>query len=133
MFFMILQINILGNAKGEPAEIEWQINARQVTVSGGPFQWFKRYKMCDSRIYMGKTSYVYDKCLKDYPGTNKQYDGKLCNPECEFWEQTMETSLAADVGFYYHFESDPKTGQPYGCPGFKANVDDWDNGVGFSK
>ena len=89
--------------------------------------------MCDSRIYMGKTSYVYDKCLKDYPGTNKQYDGKLCNPECEFWEQTMETSLAADVGFYYHFESDPKTGQPYGCPGFKANVDDWDNGVGFSK
>ena len=45
----------------------------------------------------------------------------------------METSLAADVGLYYHFESDPKTGQPYGCDGFKDDINDWQDGKGFSK
>ena len=35
----ILQINT-GNAKGEPAQIKWQVNARRVTKNGGPFQWW---------------------------------------------------------------------------------------------
>merc|ERR1712141_100183 len=99
---------LVGNAKGEPATIEWQVDARRVTKSGGPFQWWKRYQMCDSHIQRLEESYLYDKCLKDYPGTNKKYGGKLCAPECEKPEQTMETSLAADVGLYWHFESDPK-------------------------
>ena len=89
--------------------------------------------MCDSHIQRLEKSYLYDKCLKDYPGTNKKYGGKLCAPECEKPEQTMETSLAADVGLYYHFESDPKTGQPYGCEGFKDDINDWQDGKGFSK
>ena len=45
----------------------------------------------------------------------------------------METSLAADVGLYYHFESDPKTGQPHGCA-FPENLDDWQEpDTGFCK
>jgi hypothetical protein len=120
---------LVGNAKGEPAAIEWQINARQVTVSGGPFQWWKRYQMCDSHIQMcveqPGTCAAYNKCLKGYPGTNPTYGGKLCNPKCEKSDTVMETSLAADVGLYYHFESDPKTGQPYGCDGIKDDLNDW--------
>ena len=76
---------------------------------------------------------AYDKCLKGYPGTNPTYGGKLCNPKCEKSDTVMETSLAADVGFYYHFESDPKTGQPYGCEGIKDDINDWQDGTGFSK
>ena len=84
-------------------------------------------------IYRIEKSALYDKCLKDYPGTNPKYGGKLCNPKCQRPEQVMETSLAADVGLYYHFESDPKTGQPYGCDGFKDDINDWQEGKGFSK
>ena len=76
---------------------------------------------------------AYDKCLKGYPGTNPTYGGKLCNPKCEKSDTVMETSLAADVGLYYHFESDPKTGQPYGCEGIKDDLNDWQEGTGFSK
>merc|ERR1711953_1628789 len=122
---------LIGNAKGEPATIEWQVNARRVTVSGGPFQWWKRYQMCDSHVKGIEKSALYEKCLKDYPGTNSKYGGKKCAPGCEKPEIVMETSLAADVGLYYHFESDPKTGQPYGCDGFKDDINDWQDGKGF--
>ena len=141
---MILQINT-GNAKGEPAEIEWQLTARRVTKSGGPFQWWKRYDMCDSRVTLlaftdpkdmkSKQDVwqdVYDRCLKDYPGENKDYGGKLCAPECQRTQRVMETSLGADVGLYYHFESDPKTGQPYGCDGFTDDINDWQDDDGLS-
>ena len=42
----------------------------------------------------------------------------------------METSLPADTGFYYKFESDPVTGKPSGCPALDG---DWNKGKGFSK
>jgi len=121
-------LQLLGNAKGEPAQIEWQVNARRVTKNGGPFQWWKRYQMCDSHVSMcleqpGQCA-AYDKCLKGFAGVNPTYGGKLCNPKCEKSDTVMETSLAADVGLYYHFESDPKTGQPHGCA-FPENLDDW--------
>jgi len=121
-------LQLLGNAKGEPAQIEWQVNARRVTKNGGPFQWWKRYQMCDSHVSMcleqpGQCS-AYDKCLKGFAGVNPTYGGKLCNPKCEKSDTVMETSLAADVGLYFHFESDPKTGQPHGCA-FPENLDDW--------
>merc|ERR1712038_74290 len=121
-------LQLLGSAKGEPAQIEWQVNARRVTKNGGPFQWWKRYQMCDSHVSMcleqpGQCA-AYDKCLKGFPGENPTYGGKLCNPKCEKSDTVMETSLAADVGLYYHFESDPKTGQPHGCA-FPENLDDW--------
>jgi len=121
-------LQLLGNAKGEPAQIEWQVNARRVTKNGGPFQWWKRYQMCDSHVSMcleqpGQCA-AYDKCLKGFPGVNPTYGGKLCNPKCEKSDTVMETSLAADVGLYFHFESDPKTGQPHGCA-FPENLDDW--------
>ena len=76
---------------------------------------------------------AYDKCLKGFPGVNPTYGGKLCNPKCEKSDTVMETSLAADVGLYYHFESDPKTGQPHGCA-FPDNLDDWQEpDTGFCK
>ena len=31
----------------------------------------------------------------------------------------METSLSAEMGFYYKFETDPETGMPSGCPNFE--------------
>ena len=42
----------------------------------------------------------------------------------------METSYAADTGFYFKFESDPVTGKPSGCPGLDK---EWEDGWGFSK
>ena len=146
---MIVQINT-GNAKGEPSNIEWQLTARRVTKNGGPFQWWKRYDMCDSRVsFLAQNEMkdikgnhdvwqdVYDRCVKGYTGKNqinKHYGGIKCNPDCEKNQIVMETSLGADVGLYFHFESDPKTGQPYGCDGYTDDVNDWeDMDDGFSK
>merc|ERR1712038_1732160 len=134
---------LLGNAKGEPSNIEWQLTARRVTKNGGPFQWWKRYDMCDSRVsFLAQNEMkdikgnhdvwqdVYDRCVKGYTGKNQineHYGGIKCNPDCEKNQIVMETSLGADVGLYFHFESDPKTGQPYGCDGYTDDVNDWED------
>ena len=77
---------------------------------------------------------MYNMCPKkllelDNACTQGVDEGK-CQPECQKWQQIMETSLAADTGFYYKFESDPVTGKPSGCPGLDK---EWPDGRGFSK
>ena len=45
-------------------------------------------------------------------------DGQCCKPECVSVRVFDETAIAADMGLYYKFNTDPKTGMPSGCPGF---------------
>ena len=113
-----------GDSDGEPCETDWQVQARGYSVGGGPYQWFRRYKMCPKDIHKGKDAKTYSKCL-----TNLD-EGQQCKPECVKWHQIMETSYAADTGFYFKFESDPVTGKPSGCPGLDK---EWEDGWGFSK
>ena len=92
--------------------------ARGYSKSGGPYQWFRMYNMCPKNLLE-----------LDNACTQGVDEGK-CQPECQKWQQIMETSLAADTGFYYKFESDPVTGKPSGCPGLDK---EWPDGRGFSK
>ena len=80
--------------------------------------------MCPKDIHKGKDAKTYSNCL-----TNLE-EGQQCKPECVKWHQIMETSYAADTGFYFKFESDSVTGKPSGCPGLDK---EWEDGWGFSK
>ena len=77
---------------------------------------------------------MYNMCPKKLLNVNSKctqgVEEGQCQPECVKWKQIMETSLPADTGFYYKFESDPVTGKPSGCPALDG---DWNKGKGFSK
>ena len=61
-------------------------------------------------------------------------EGQQCKPNCVKWHQIMETSYAADTGFYFKFESDPETGKPSGCPGLdKEWKNGWHNNTNFDE
>jgi len=112
---------LLGNASGQPAETSWQVVGRGLSVGGGPFQWFRKFNMCpkNTQELLAKN----EGCGADLPA------GHQCKPECQTWQQIMETSFHADAGFYYKFETDPVTGKPSGCKGF----DNWGKAKGFNK
>ena len=52
-----------------------------------------------------------------------------CQPDCVRWIQNDETALPCETGFYHKFESDPITGEPYGCPGFEAAKTNWQSAL----
>ena len=47
--------------------------------------------------------------------------GMYCQESCQKSIQNDETATPSETGFYWHFESDPVTGRPYGCPGLDNN------------
>ena len=51
-----------------------------------------------------------------------------CQESCQRFIQNDETATPSETGFYWHFESDPITGRPYGCPGLDNNKK-WSEGT----
>ena len=55
-------------------------------------------------------------CCKDVPaGQKTNFEG------CQELIKNGETALGADMGFYFNFTVDPKTGKPGGCEGLTFN------------
>ena len=126
-----------GDQYGKKAQANWVVVARGFTEGWGPYQWFRSYKACTISSILDcdnpdasktvKRCCLKDKNWHDTPTYKKQ--GLKCHPRCVNWNRKGEASLAIDAGFYYHFEFDPKTGEPKGCPGF--DDPNWKNKVGI--
>jgi len=48
-------------------------------------------------------------------------DGEVCQESCQYLIKNGETTLGADMGFYFNFTVDPETGKPGGCDGLYFN------------
>lgn len=90
---------VVANATGQRPIARWVTHARGDTKTGGPVQWIQQKLVCPDLSPTGK-----------------------CRPERQEWKFVMgldETMIPCEIGLYYDFQVDDKTGIPSGCPGLK--------------
>ena len=119
---------LIGNATGQPAESKWQYNSKFK-------QWFLLQDRCPGFVSSGGSfknndcSVINDDSDPD-PAQAENHakaneacctglePGWFCQPECQVFIFSDQTSLNCDVGFYYHFETDEEDGTlAVGCDG----------------
>ena len=127
---------IQGDQYGKKAQADWVVVARVFTEGWGPYQWFRSYRACTITSILDcdnpdASDTVRRCCFKDpnwYDTPKYEKQDLKCHPRCVNWDRKGEASLAIDAGFYYHFDFDPVTGEPSGCPGF--DDPNWKNRIG---